>query len=106
MAALPPDRVGLKHLQMCSNCRPGRSGPDRACSEQSGACPLRWDVPMTLPVDEQEPCRRELRPRARPAGRAPVARRRDGLLGLAATARLSEVATPHRFCARVMILVS
>jgi hypothetical protein len=28
---------------------------------------------------------------ARRAGRAPVARRRDGLLGLAATARLSEV---------------
>jgi hypothetical protein len=64
-------------------------------------------VPHGALVDEHDPAERQLRPRIRRAGWVPVARRRDGLLGLAATARIIRMrATPHRFCARVVILVS
>jgi hypothetical protein len=87
-----------------------RNVPDR-----SGSSLLRtvWSVPTSLEfvpdgailVDVQDPAERQPRPRARRAGGL-----RGAAVGwtaqLAATARLSEVATPHRFCAWVMILVS
>ena len=44
MAALP-DRVGLKEpLHMVFELSHPDDGPHRACSEQSGACPLSWIV--------------------------------------------------------------
>jgi hypothetical protein len=99
-AGWPPTRTGSvsrNYLQMSSNCRPGRWSGSSLLRNNLERAHFAGIVPVALSGSRNRTLpKRQRRHRARRAGRAPVARRRDGLLGRGHGPIVRRGATPHR----------
>jgi hypothetical protein len=99
-AEWPPNRtssVSRNHLQMSSSCRPGRWSGSSLLRNNLERAHFAGIVPVALSGSRNRTLpKRQRRHRARRAGRAPVARRRDGLLGRGHGPIVRRGATPHR----------